>query len=137
MLVMLIGAIATLVVVVRAMIEDTDNGQDTLDAILGATSDKDKAKELQQLLDSDAATPLSNKNSYKFLQAYVIELAMAWFLWFFLFEGIFFSGILSCGGCCLPSPKGDQTYFRGWKDLLRQHMHLMIAFLSCTTRQKV
>lgn len=39
-----------------------------------------------------------NKNSLSFLAQYAVELALAWFVYFFLVGTILFSGIFGCGG---------------------------------------
>ncbi|KAG7369455.1 hypothetical protein IV203_027201 [Nitzschia inconspicua] len=112
-MVIVISTAATLAVVIRAMIEDSDSGQDSANAILG-TMDKNNNNnnntELSQLMNKDAATPLTNKKNYDFLQDYAIELVLAWFVWFFIIEGILFSGILSCGGRFFPNMLGGWPY---------------------------
>jgi len=109
-LVLLLTGAATMTVMIRAMIDDSESGADNTDAIMASfgssssssttntTTTNSSSAELEQLLQDGGAEPLSDKNNYIFVQAYAIELALAWFAWFFLWEGIIFSGILSCGG---------------------------------------
>jgi hypothetical protein len=118
MLVILLSTVGTLAVVIRAMLEDSStSGQDNnIDAILGGSTmvedgQEDQTEWQQQLLQEDTTiTPLTNKDNYRFLQAYTIELVMAWFFWFFVIELILFFGILSCGGRFLPSILGGRPY---------------------------
>jgi hypothetical protein len=110
-LVLLLTGAATMTVMIRALIDDSESGADNTDAIMVSfgssssssttnttTTNSSSSAELEQLLQDGGAEPLSDKNNYIFVQAYAIELALAWFAWFFLWEGIIFSGILSCGG---------------------------------------
>mmetsp|Transcript_26328 Transcript_26328/g.43254 ORF Transcript_26328/g.43254 Transcript_26328/m.43254 type:complete len:382 (+) Transcript_26328:91-1236(+) len=94
-LVVMVTAVATLAVVIRAMIEKNENSDAFYDALTDPNGPQ--GAELQQLFQ-DGAEPLSNKDSYGFLEAYAVELALSWFAFFPLLETIFFSGILSCGG---------------------------------------
>lgn len=109
LLVVLVTTVATLAVVVRAMLED-DDGSDSLNAMLAQNDGNTTNPELSQLLSQNSAAPLKNKNNYGFLQAYAIELALAWFLWFFVIEGLLFSGVLSCRQRCFPSILGGRPY---------------------------
>ncbi|KAL3926095.1 MAG: hypothetical protein SGARI_005716, partial [Bacillariaceae sp.] len=97
-LVMLATAAATLAVVIRAMLQENDQ---SLDSVLSANN----ATELQGLFASEG---VSDSNNYQFLQAYAIELALSWFVWFFIFETLFFTGALTCGQRCLTSLLGGR-----------------------------
>jgi hypothetical protein len=97
-LVMLATAAATLAVVIRAMLQEND---ESLDSVLSANN----ATELQGLLQNEG---VSDSKNYQFLQAYAIELTLSWFVWFFVFETLFFTGVLSCGQRCLTSVFGGR-----------------------------
>ena len=99
-LVVLAMAAATLAVVIRAMIQGNENSMEDILSVNGSA-------ELQELLQNNGEA-VSDQNNYRFLEAYAIELALSWFVWFFVFEAIFFTGILSCGGRCLPSLLGGR-----------------------------
>lgn len=110
LMVVLVSTAATLAVVIRAMTEANSNSS----ATTNATTSSSPAELQQQLLNANAtnasSSSLTDKNNYMFLQAYAVELALAWFLWFFVLEAILFSGILSCGQRCLPSLLGGWSY---------------------------
>ena len=97
-LVMLATAAATLAVVIRAMLQENDQ---SLESVLSANN----ATDLQGLLASEG---VSDSNNYQFLQAYAIELALSWFVWFFIFETLFFTGVLTCGQRCMTSLLGGR-----------------------------
>lgn len=79
----LITAVATLAVVIRATVEGGGELAGSLSELRATGLDGEK---------------VSNKSNYEFMMSYSIELLLAWFIWFPIVETILFSGILSCGG---------------------------------------
>ncbi|CAB9506123.1 expressed unknown protein [Seminavis robusta] len=89
--VIIIGAVATLSVVIRAHVEgggELDYSQLNNGAASNIT---------QSLVDSKS---ISNKENYEFLLSYLVELVSAWFFWFPVIETILFSGVLARLCCC-------------------------------------
>eukprot|EP00934_Nitzschia_sp_Nitz4_P003628 Nitzschia sp. Nitz4//scaffold32_size149145//57036//58256//NITZ4_002876-RA/size149145-processed-gene-0.122-mRNA-1//-1//CDS//3329548060//3618//frame0 len=106
LVVVLITAVATLAVVIRATVEGGGDLGAAIKDLKSAGMDAERVKD---------------KSNYEFLLSYIVELALAWFLWFPIIETILFSGILSCGGriACLggrpqelleeETPQGSKT----------------------------
>lgn len=88
-LVVLVSAIATLVVVIRATLRpNTQLSPEALKSV-GLNPNDQEILDLKRVDDGA---------SYEFLVAYAVELGVAWFVYYPLFETIFFTGILSCKG---------------------------------------
>lgn len=98
--VLLITAVATVAVVVRAHVEgggeaSVNSALDTFSSVGGSVGIGD-SNNANTTTTAEAGTEyVSNKDNYEYLLAYSIELVVAWFIWFPLLETLMFSGITS------------------------------------------
>ena len=104
MMVVLVTAAATLVVMIRALDEATGgNGSESAQEVWNSVSTSgDPSTGVDAVVpmptNLEGAEPITDKENYRFLLSYAIELGFAWFVWFPLVETILFSGVLSCRG---------------------------------------
>eukprot|EP00529_Nitzschia_sp_RCC80_P018495 CAMPEP_0113494630 /NCGR_PEP_ID=MMETSP0014_2-20120614/29202_1 /TAXON_ID=2857 /ORGANISM="Nitzschia sp." /LENGTH=500 /DNA_ID=CAMNT_0000388521 /DNA_START=106 /DNA_END=1608 /DNA_ORIENTATION=- /assembly_acc=CAM_ASM_000159 len=104
MMVVLITAAATLVVMIRALDEATDgNGSESAQEVWNSVSTSgDSSTGVDAIIpmptNLEGAEQVTEKENYRFLLTYAIEIGFAWFVWFPIVETILFSGVLSCRG---------------------------------------
>ena len=104
MMVVFVTAAATLVVMIRALDEATDgNGSESAQEVWNSVSTSgDPSTGVDAVLPMptslEGAEPITDKENYRFLLSYTIEIGFAWFVWFPIVETILFSGVLSCRG---------------------------------------